>query len=86
MLGALIIVFREAIEAGLIVGMVMRIARRRDRPWLLDHDGGGGGVLGASIVAICWRHIGGVSGSGQELFNASKSSRRDYADVAQRLG
>ena len=72
MLGALIIVFREVIEAGLIVGIVMAATRGvagRGR-WVTI--GVFGGVLGASIVAI---FAGAISdafqGSGQELFNAS---------------
>ena len=52
MLGALIIVFREVIEAGLIVGIVMAATRGvvgRGR-WVTI--GVVGGVLGASIVAM----------------------------------
>ena len=71
MLGALIIVFREVIEAGLIVGIVMAATRGvigRGR-WITV--GIGGGVLGASIVAM---FAGAISdafqGAGQELFNA----------------
>jgi high-affinity iron transporter len=72
MLGALIIVFREVIEAGLIVGIVMAATRGvvgRGR-WITI--GIGGGVLGAAIVAM---FAGAISdafqGAGQELFNAS---------------
>jgi high-affinity iron transporter len=72
MFGALIIVFREVIEAGLIVGIVMAATRgvaERGR-WVTI--GVVGGVLGASIVAM---FAGAISdafqGSGQELFNAS---------------
>jgi high-affinity iron transporter len=72
MLGALIIVFREVIEAGLIVGIVMAATRGvagRGR-WITI--GIGGGVLGATIVAM---FAGAISdafqGAGQELFNAS---------------
>ena len=72
MLGALIIVFREVIEAGLIVGIVMAATRGvpgRGR-WITI--GIAGGVLGAGIVAM---FAGAISdafqGSGQELFNAS---------------
>jgi high-affinity iron transporter len=72
MLGALIIVFREVIEAGLIVGIVMAATRGvagRGR-WIMI--GIGGGVLGATIVAM---FAGAISdafqGAGQELFNAS---------------
>ena len=72
MLGALIIVFREVIEAGLIVGIVMAATRGvpdRSR-WI--GIGIGGGVLGASIVALFAGAISqAFAGSGQELFNAS---------------
>jgi len=72
MLGALIIVFREVIEAGLIVGIVMAATRGvpgRGR-WIVI--GVGGGVLGASIVALFASAISETfAGSGQELFNAS---------------
>lgn len=72
MLGALIIVFREVLEAGLIVGIVMAATRGvygRGR-WI--NIGIGCGVLGAAIVAL---FAGAISqafqGSGQELFNAA---------------
>ncbi len=72
MLGALIIVFREVIEAGLIVGIVMAATRGvagRGR-WI--NIGIGAGVAGAGVVAV---FAGGISqafeGAGQELFNAS---------------
>ena len=71
MLGALIIVFREVIEAGLIVGIVMAATRGvagRGR-WVTI--GIVAGVAGAAVVAL---FAGGISqafeGSGQELFNA----------------
>jgi high-affinity iron transporter len=72
MLGALIIVFREVFEAGLIVGIVLAVTRGiagRDR-WI--GLGIVGGVVGACIVAA---FAGGLSelfeGAGQELFNAT---------------
>jgi high-affinity iron transporter len=72
MLGALIIVFREVIEAGLIVGIVMAATRGvagRGR-WVAT--GVGGGVLGAGIVAMFAGVISDAfQGAGQELFNAS---------------
>jgi high-affinity iron transporter len=71
MLGALIIVFREVIEAGLIVGIVMAATRGvlgRGR-WV--SFGVTAGIAGASVVAL---FAGAISeafqGSGQELFNA----------------
>ncbi len=72
MLGALIIVFREVIEAGLIVGIAMAATRGvvgRGR-WI--NLGIIGGVVGASIVAAFAGVISETfEGSGQELFNAS---------------
>ena len=72
MLGALIIVFREVIEAGLIVGIVMAATRGVDGRGRWVTIGVVGGILGASIVAM---FAGAISdafqGSGQELFNAS---------------
>jgi high-affinity iron transporter len=72
MLGALIIVFREVIEAGLIVGIVMAATRGvlgRGR-WV--SIGVAAGVAGAAIVAL---FAGAISqafeGAGQELFNAA---------------
>ena len=72
MLGALVIVFREVIEAGLIIGIVMAATRGvagRGR-WITF--GIVAGVLGAAVVAL---FAGAISqafeGAGQELFNAS---------------
>ena len=72
MLGALVIVFREVIEAGLIVGIVMAATRGvagRGR-WVTY--GIVAGLLGATIVAF---FAGAISqafeGAGQELFNAT---------------
>jgi high-affinity iron transporter len=72
MLSALLIVFREVIEAGLIVGIVLAATQgvpRRNAAVLM---GVLAGVLGACLVAA---FAGGLAslfqGSGQELFNAS---------------
>jgi high-affinity iron transporter len=72
MLGPLVIVFRDVIEAGLIIGIVMAATRGvagRGRMVLL---GVVAGVLGAMIVAL---FAGAISqafeGSGQEMFNAA---------------
>lgn len=71
MLGALIIVFREVLEAGLIVGIVMAATRGvigRGR-WIAF--GVIGGVLGAAVVAAFAGVIADAfEGAGQELFNA----------------
>src|SRR4029078_2211270 len=72
MLGALLIVFREVLEAGLIVGIVMAATRGvpgRGR-WITI--GIAAGVLGAGVVAMFAGVISeAFQGSGQELFNAS---------------
>jgi len=72
MLASLVIVFREAIEAGLIVGIVLaatRGVRGRGR-WIAG--GVLAGLLGACIVAAFAGELGALfEGSGQELFNAS---------------
>lgn len=72
MLGALIIVFREVLEAGLIIGIVLAATQGvvgRGR-WIVT--GIVAGVLGAAVVAL---FAGAISeafeGAGQELFNAS---------------
>jgi high-affinity iron transporter len=72
MLGALVIVFREVIEAGLIVGIVMAATRGVAGRGRWVSFGVIAGVVGAAIVAL---FAGAISqafeGSGQELFNAS---------------
>ena len=72
MLAALIIVFREVFEAGLIIGIVLAVTRTvpyRNR-WI----GGGvlAGVLGACVVAMFAGALSNLfAGMGQELFNAA---------------
>ena len=72
MLGALIIVFREVLEAGLIIGIVMAATRGvvgRGR-WVAI--GVGAGILGAALVAVFASVISeAFEGIGQELFNAA---------------
>src|SRR3954451_23683726 len=72
MLGALIIVFREVIEAGLIIGIVMAATRGVTDRGRWVSIGIIARVVGASVVAL---FAGAISqafeGSGQELFNAS---------------
>jgi high-affinity iron transporter len=71
-LGALIIVFREVFEAGLIVGIVMAVTRgvRGRGTWI--SGGVMAGVLGACAVAIFAGALSAAfEGAGQELFNAA---------------
>ena len=72
MLGALVIVFREVIEAGLVVGIVMAATRgipSRGR-WIAG--GVLAGVVGACLVAAFAGSIADAfQGSGQEYMNAS---------------
>jgi high-affinity iron transporter len=72
MLGALIIVFREVVEAGLVIGIVLAATRGiAGRGWWVSL-GVVAGVLGASIVAAFAGAISNAfAGSGQELLNAS---------------
>ena len=72
MLGALIIVFREVIEAGLIVGIALAVTRgvRGSRQWIAA--GVFAGVVGALLVAGFAEQLSAaMAGRGQELFNAS---------------
>lgn len=71
MLGALIIVFREVLEAGLIVGIVMAATRNVAGRGRIIALGVAGGVLGAAVVAAFAGVIADAfEGAGQELFNA----------------
>lgn len=71
MLGALIIVFREVLEAGLIVGIVMAATRGVPGRGRWVSAGIAGGVLGAAVVAAFAGVISqAFEGAGQELFNA----------------
>src|SRR5580765_5494404 len=72
MLSSLIIVFREVIEAGLIVGIVLAATQGVLRRTLWVGYGVAGGVAGACMVAMFADQIGSLfEGSGQELFNAA---------------
>jgi high-affinity iron transporter len=72
MISALIIVFREVIEAGLIVGIVLAATAgvpHRGRAVAL---GVGAGVVGACLVAAFAGELSNLfQGSGQEFFNAA---------------
>ena len=72
MLATLIIVFREVLEAGLVVGIVLAASRGVPRRGLWVSGGCTAGVLGAIIVAGFASQIANaVEGIGQELFNAT---------------
>src|SRR5271168_2203345 len=72
MLATLIIVFREVLEAGLIIGIVLAATEgvtHRGR-WIAG--GIAGGVTGAALLAgFAGALSNAFSGSGQELFNAT---------------
>ncbi len=71
MIAALIIVFREVIEAGIVVGIVLAATRGVPSRGLWIGYGVGGGVAGACLVAAFAGAIANAfAGSGQELFNA----------------
>jgi len=72
MLGALIIVFREVIEAGLIVGIVLAVTRGVPRRGSYVAGGVAAGVLGACLLAVFAGELSNaLEGVGQEVFNAS---------------
>jgi len=69
---ALIIVFREVFEAGLIVGIVMAATRAipAHKRWIFG--GVAAGVIGSCIVALFANALSqAFAGSGQEVFNAA---------------
>lgn len=72
MLATLIIVFREVLEAGLVIGIVMAASRGiKRRGWWIA-AGCGAGVLGAVLVAWFANELAAaLEGVGQEVFNAS---------------
>lgn len=71
MLAALIIVFREIIEAGLVVGIVAAVTRGSAGSAVWIAIGVLAGVAGSCIVALFTGSIAAAfAGSGQELLNA----------------
>src|SRR4029077_10595248 len=71
MLGAAIIVFREVLEAALIVGVVMAASAGAPRRGFWVSCGIAGGVVGAGLMGLfATQIVAAVSGLGQELFNA----------------
>jgi high-affinity iron transporter len=72
MLGIAVIVFREVLEAALIVGVVLAATRGVPRRGLAVASGIASGIAGAVTVAAFTGEIAAaVSGMGQEIFDAS---------------
>jgi high-affinity iron transporter len=72
MLATAIIVFREVLEAALVVGIVLAASRGVAGRGFWVSGGIAAGVLGAALVAACAEAIAAaVNGIGQELFNAA---------------
>ena len=72
MLGIALLVFREVLEAALIVTVVAAATRGVPRRSLFVGGGIALGVLGAVIVALCMGFIeGSLGGIGQEVFQAA---------------
>lgn len=71
MLGSLIIVFREVLEAGLIIGIILAATKSVPHRGRWIFMGVGAGVIGACLVAAFAGYISQLfQGSGQELLNA----------------
>jgi high-affinity iron transporter len=72
MLSAFVIVFREMLEAGLVIGIVLAATRGLPGRFGWIAAGVGAGILGAVLVAFFGESIAGLfDGSGQELMNAT---------------
>jgi len=72
MLAVAVIVFREVVEAALIVGVVLAASRGVRGRTLWVAGGIAGGVLGSMLVAGFTREIAhALDGAGQEVFNAA---------------
>jgi high-affinity iron transporter len=72
MLATAIIVFREVLEASLVVGIVLAASRGVPRRGVWVASGIAAGILGAALVAAGAGTIAAaVNGIGQELFNAT---------------
>lgn len=72
MVATLIIVFREMLEAGLVIGIVLAATVGIPRRGLWVGGGGVLGLAGATLVAVFAGAIAdGLSGFGQEVFNAA---------------
>lgn len=72
MLAAFIIVFREVLEAGLIVGVMLAASEGVPARGLVIALGIAGGVVGSLAIAMFAERIAGLfDGSGQEVLNAA---------------
>jgi high-affinity iron transporter len=72
MLASLIIVFREVLEAGLIVGIVLAATRGVPRRGIFIAGGVAAGVIGAGLLAgFAGALSDALAGRGQEVFNAA---------------
>lgn len=72
MFGSALIVFREVLEAALVVGIVLAATRGVPGRTLWVSGGIVAGTLGAALVALFAQVIAGAAqGFGQELFNAA---------------
>src|SRR5690242_13243758 len=72
MLATALIVFREVLEAALVVGIVLAASQGVPRRGAWVGGGIASGVLGAAVVAAFAQQIASaVAGIGQEIFNAS---------------
>jgi high-affinity iron transporter len=72
MLATAIIVFREILEASLVIGIVLAASRGVPRRGVWVTSGIAAGVLGAALVGACAGAIAAaVNGIGQELLNAA---------------
>ena len=72
MLGALIIVFREVFEAGLIIGIVLAVTQGVAGRFQAIGGGVAGGIAGAGLVAAFAGTLSqAFAGYGQELLNAA---------------
>ena len=72
MLATTVIVFREVLEAALVISIVLAATRGVDRRGLWVGGGALGGLMGAMAVAVFADAIAAAaSGLGQELFNAA---------------
>ena len=72
MIAALIIVFREVFEAGLVIGIVLTVTQGVPRRAVWISSGVAAGVLGSCVMAAFAGVISqAFAGSGQELVNAA---------------